>query len=58
LFLRAFERGERVYLAMLSRGYTGRLPRLDQRNASARQWATSALLPVAAAGIALVTVFG
>lgn len=26
LFLRAFERGERVYLAMLSRGYTGRMP--------------------------------
>ncbi|HEX6968256.1 MAG TPA: cobalt ECF transporter T component CbiQ, partial [Micromonosporaceae bacterium] len=26
LFLRAFERGERVYLAMIARGYTGRLP--------------------------------
>ena len=26
LFLRAFERGERVYLAMVSRGYAGRLP--------------------------------
>src|SRR6266545_3018453 len=26
LFLRAYERGERVYLAMLSRGYAGRLP--------------------------------
>ena len=58
LFLRAFERGERVYLAMLSRGYTGRLPRLDHEPASARQWAASALLPVAAAGIALATVFG
>ena len=58
LFLRAFERGERVYLAMLSRGYTGRLPRLEHEPASARQWAASALLPAAAAGIALVTVFG
>jgi cobalt/nickel transport system permease protein len=58
LFLRAFERGERVYLAMLSRGYTGRLPRLDHQPASARQWAASALLPVAAAGIAVATVFG
>jgi cobalt/nickel transport system permease protein len=58
LFLRAFERGERVYLAMLSRGYTGRLPRLEQESATARQWAASALLPVAAAGIALATVFG
>jgi cobalt/nickel transport system permease protein len=58
LFLRAFERGERVYLAMLSRGYTGRLPRPEHEPASARQWAVSALLPVAAAGIALATVFG
>jgi len=58
LFLRAFERGERVYLAMLSRGYTGRLPRLEHEPATRRQWAASALLPVAAAGIALVTVFG
>lgn len=58
LFLRAFERGERVYLAMLSRGYTGRLPRLEHRTATRGQWAASALLPVAAAGIALVTVFG
>ena len=27
LFVRSYERGERVHLAMLSRGYTGRLPR-------------------------------
>ncbi|GAA1476308.1 cobalt ECF transporter T component CbiQ [Nocardioides aestuarii] len=26
LFIRSYERGERVHLAMLSRGYTGRLP--------------------------------
>jgi cobalt/nickel transport system permease protein len=26
LFIRAYERGERVHLAMVSRGYTGRLP--------------------------------
>jgi cobalt/nickel transport system permease protein len=56
LFLRAFERGERVYLAMVSRGYTGRLPRAGHEAASPRQWAVSALLPVAAAGIALATV--
>lgn len=32
LFIRSYERGERVHLAMLSRGYTGRLPReLTQR---------------------------
>ena len=56
LFLRAFERGERVYLAMLSRGYAGRLPRAGHQPASARQWAASALLPLAAAGIAVATV--
>jgi len=27
LFIRSFERGERVHLAMLSRGYTGEMPR-------------------------------
>ena len=26
LFIRSYERGERVHLAMVSRGYTGRLP--------------------------------
>lgn len=56
LFLRAFERGERVYLAMLSRGYAGRLPRPEHEPATARQWAASALLPLAAAGIAVATV--
>lgn len=29
LFIRSYERGERVHLAMLSRGYTGELPSLD-----------------------------
>jgi len=27
LFIRSYERGERVHLAMLARGYTGRMPR-------------------------------
>ena len=41
LFLRAFERGERVYLAMVSRGYTGRLPAAWHAAgaATAGQWA-------------------
>jgi cobalt/nickel transport system permease protein len=29
LFIRSYERGERVHLAMLSRGYTGRMPATD-----------------------------
>ncbi|MBU6147006.1 MAG: cobalt ECF transporter T component CbiQ [Actinomycetales bacterium] len=30
LFVRAYERGERVYLAMLSRGFTGTMPTVQQ----------------------------
>jgi cobalt/nickel transport system permease protein len=53
LFLRSYERGERVYLAMLSRGYAGRLPSPAAGPAAAREWAFSSTLPVAAAGIAV-----
>jgi cobalt/nickel transport system permease protein len=53
LFLRSYERGERVYLAMLSRGYAGRLPSNTDGPAAAREWAFSSTLPVAAAGIAV-----
>jgi cobalt/nickel transport system permease protein len=56
LFLRAYERGERVYLAMVSRGYTGRLPRAADDRAPAAQWIAAATLPAASAGIALATV--
>lgn len=52
LFIRAYERGERVHLAMLSRGYTGHLPMTGAAAAPA-QWATAATLPVAAAAVAL-----
>ncbi|GAA4945941.1 cobalt ECF transporter T component CbiQ [Actinoplanes utahensis] len=52
LFLRSYERGERVYLAMLSRGYTGTMPSVAGR-APAREWAISSALPVAAAGMAV-----
>jgi cobalt/nickel transport system permease protein len=50
LFLRAFERGERVFLAMRSRGYTGRLPAALHAGsvATARQWVGGAIVPVAA----------
>ncbi|MET8356247.1 cobalt ECF transporter T component CbiQ [Micromonospora sp. NPDC005171] len=58
LFLRAFERGERVYLAMLSRGYTGRMPAVWQGEgaASAGQWLVAATVPVLAASIAATAV--
>ena len=54
LFLRAYERGERVYLAMVSRGYDGRMPDgWHGPRAGARQWAAAALVPVPAVGIAV-----
>lgn len=56
LFLRAFERGERVYLAMVSRGYTGRLPSPEGSAATAAQWAAAAVVPVAAGVIAVAAV--
>ena len=53
LFLRSYERGERVYLAMLSRGFDGQVPQLAvgagcTAPASTRQW-FFALLPASAA---------
>jgi cobalt/nickel transport system permease protein len=57
LFLRAFERGERVYLAMVARGYTGRMPlALGDRAASRREWMAGAVVPALAAGIATLAV--
>jgi cobalt/nickel transport system permease protein len=38
LFVRSFERGERVHLAMRSRGYTGRMPQLSSQGASRADW--------------------
>jgi cobalt/nickel transport system permease protein len=52
LFLRSYERGERVYLAMVSRGYTGAMPALDGQAAPRREWLTALVLPMAAAAIA------
>jgi cobalt/nickel transport system permease protein len=54
LFVRSFERGERVHLAMLSRGFDGSLPVLADQPAGGRQWGTALALPVAAAAVAVV----
>lgn len=51
LFIRSYERGERVHLAMLSRGYTGTMPIIDDVRGSASQWALAATLPAAAVTI-------
>lgn len=46
LFVRSFERGERVHLALVSRGYDGRLPVPEA--GMARSWPLAAMLPVSA----------
>jgi cobalt/nickel transport system permease protein len=38
LFVRSYERGERVHAAMRSRGFTGVMPELDTRVASRADW--------------------
>ena len=53
LFVRSYERGERVYLAMLSRGYDGALPRLSDAAAPTREWALAAALPGVASVVAV-----
>jgi cobalt/nickel transport system permease protein len=47
LFVRSYERGERVYLAMLARGYDGTMPALAGARAAASDW-WAAALPLAA----------
>jgi cobalt/nickel transport system permease protein len=54
MFIRSYERGERVYLAMLSRGYTGGMPRLGGEAASRTdQWVRAGALPASALAIAV-----
>jgi cobalt/nickel transport system permease protein len=53
LFIRSFERGERVYVAMLSRGYDGALPDVDTSNRARGDWVRVSWAPLAAVAIAL-----
>ncbi|MEY2437855.1 MAG: cobalt/nickel transport system permease protein [Acidimicrobiaceae bacterium] len=52
LFVRSYERGERVHLAMLSRGYTGAMPVLHDHRPARGSWAAAVLLPASAAAFA------
>jgi len=52
LFIRSYERGERVYLAMVSRGYTGSMPVLQDLAATRAQWLAALAVPGAAALVA------
>ncbi len=55
LFIRSYERGERVHLAMLSRGYTGEMPITRDLSASGRDWGMAAVLPCLAAATAVLS---
>ena len=49
LFIRSFERGERVHLAMLARGYTGTVPAAIHPPPGRARWAALAVVPALAA---------
>ncbi|MGH2820424.1 MAG: cobalt ECF transporter T component CbiQ [Candidatus Rokuibacteriota bacterium] len=49
LFIRSYERGERVYQAMASRGYSGAMPILSQHSPSRSEWVQASTLPALAA---------
>lgn len=52
LFVRSYERGERVHLAMASRGFTGTMPPLHHHARRRGDVPVAALLPLAAAALA------
>lgn len=53
LFVRCYERGERVHLAMLSRGYSGRIVAPAGAPATTRDIVTASALPAAAVSVLL-----
>lgn len=52
LFIRSYERGERVFLAMVSRGYDGAMPAVAAPVALRSQWAVCLALPCVGALVA------
>jgi cobalt/nickel transport system permease protein len=55
LFIRSYERGERVHLAMLARGYQGRLPDEEHHAIAPGRWMAGLALPLLALIALLVT---
>jgi cobalt/nickel transport system permease protein len=54
LFMRSYERGERVHSAMLSRGFNGAMPAIDRRRADVREWAAVLVVVACAALISAI----
>ena len=56
LFIRSYERGERVHLAMLSRGYAGILPHDQSEGAPIKIWLQALVLPLFALSVLISTI--
>lgn len=56
LFIRSYERGERVHQAMVARGFTGRMPVYGDQPASLRAWAIGLSVPAAAVILVLLSI--
>jgi len=56
LFIRSYERGERVHLAMLSRGYSGELPKEEREEVLPQQIALGLALPLLALTSLLISI--
>lgn len=54
LFVRSYERGERIHLAMLARGYNGSMPALSSRPAVAVEWLQGLAAPAVALVVAVL----
>jgi cobalt/nickel transport system permease protein len=44
LFIRTYERGERIHAAMLGRGFTGEMPEFEQATVARSQWAAALIV--------------
>lgn len=56
LFVRTYERGERVHSAMVARGFSGVMPALEQRRASPAEWAAVGLVVLICVVVAALAV--
>ncbi len=55
LFIRSYERGERVHLAMISRGYLGDLPKEERVPNYPMHWVLALSIPTLALLISLLS---
>lgn len=56
LFVRSYERGERVHAAMLARGFTGEMPIFERPAISPYQWWAVSIVVLTFTGIAVVAI--